>query len=172
MTSCWMWEGWKWAYIGWFTVFSKDLEGGAWLSTFSSGVVIESGADHADNRWCTNDAKLAWVDLPSNVARYYLLLFNTGCVAGAWKEWAEKRTGLVRETRMPIHLRVSPSCAPVLSCAQILSSAWHAGYVQYGLFNRDDVDDNNRQQSIVSFFFRFLLPMSYAPKALIKILLK
>ena len=39
---------------------------------------------HADDRR-TNDAKLAWVDLPSNVARYYLLLFNIACVAGAWK---------------------------------------------------------------------------------------
>ena len=76
---------WKWASIGWFTVFSKDPEGGAWLSKFSSGVVIESDADHADDRWCTNDAKLAWVDLPSNVAKYYPLLFNIGCVAGAWK---------------------------------------------------------------------------------------
>ena len=28
-----------------------------------------------------NDAKLAWVDSPSNVARYYLLLFNIACVA-------------------------------------------------------------------------------------------
>ena len=78
----------------------------------------------------------------------------------------QERTGHVRETR------VSPSRAPVLSCAQILSSAYHAGYVQYGLFNRDDVVDNNRQQSIVSFFFSFVLPMSYAPKALIKTFVK
>ena len=40
---------------------------------------------HADDRR-TNDAKLAWVDLPSNVARYYLLLFNIACVAGAWRK--------------------------------------------------------------------------------------
>ena len=48
----------------------------------------------------------------------------------------------------------------------------NTGYVQYGLFNRDDVVDNNRQQSIVSFFFSFLLPMSNAPKALIKTFVK
>ena len=73
---------------------------------------------------------------------------------------------------MSIHSRVSPLRAPGLSCAQILSSACHAGYVPYGLFNRDDFVDNNRQQSIVSFFFSFLLPMSYAPKALIKTFVK
>ena len=67
---------------------------------------------------------------------------------------------------------MSPSRAPVLSCAQILSTACHAGYVQYGLFNRDDVVDNNLQQSIVSFFFSFLLPMSNARKALIKTFVK
>ena len=34
------------------------------------------------------------------------------------------------------------------------------------------VVDNNRQQSIVSFFFSFLLPMPYTPKALIKTFVK
>ena len=82
---------------------------------------------HADDRR-TNDAKLAWVDLPSNVARYYLLLFNTACVAGAWKYWAKERTGRMRETRVSLHSRVSPSRAPVLSRAQILSSACYAGF--------------------------------------------
>ena len=48
------------------------------------------------------------------------------------------------------------------------SSACYAGYVQYEPFNRDDVVDNSRQQSIVLFFFSFLLLMSYAPKAFIK----
>ena len=41
-----------------------------------------------------------------------------------------------------IHSRVSPSRAPVLSRAQILLSVCHAGYVQYGLFSRDDVNSN------------------------------
>ena len=58
---------WKKAYIGWFTVFSKDPEGGAWLSKCSSGVVVESA--------CTNDAKLPWVALHSNLARCYLSVF-------------------------------------------------------------------------------------------------
>ena len=35
-----------------------------------------------------------------------------------------------------------------------------------------DVVDNNRQQSIVLFFFSFLLPMPYTPKALIKTFVK
>ena len=74
---------------------------------------------HADDRR-TNDAKLAWVDLPSNVARYVLLLFNIACVSGVWKQWDKERTGRARETR------VSCSRAPVLSCAQILSSACYA----------------------------------------------
>ena len=51
---------------------------------FSSSTVIESDADHVEAR-CTKDAKLAWVDLPSNLARHYLLLLNIGCMAGAWK---------------------------------------------------------------------------------------
>ena len=40
------------------------------------------------------------------------------------------------------------------------------------LGTRLDVVDKNRQQSVVSFFFSFLLPMPYTPKALIKTIVK
>ena len=40
------------------------------------------------------------------------------------------------------------------------------------LGTRLDVVDKNRQQSVVSFFFSFLLPMPYTPKALIKTFVK
>ena len=71
-----------------------------------------------------------------HVARYYSLMVNIARIAGAWKEWAKRRTVCARETRVSFHT------------FQILSSACYAGYVQYGLLNRDDVVDNNRQQSI------------------------
>ena len=109
-------------------------------------------------------AKLPWVDLHSNVVRYYLLLFNIACVAGAWKLWAKKRTG-AQGRYACFSTRVSPSCAPVLSCAWILSSTCYGGYGQYQLFNRDDDVNNNRQQSIVLLFFSFLLPISSCTKS-------
>ena len=65
--------------------YKVTFQGPFFFSSSLFPIVIESDADHADDRWCTNDAKLAWVDLPSNAARYYLLLFNIGCVAVAWE---------------------------------------------------------------------------------------
>ena len=84
-----------------------------------------------------------------HVARYHSLLVNIARIAGACiGNSGLKKERCARETRVSVHSRVSPSRPPVLSCAQILSRACYTGYVQYGLFNRDDVVDNNRQQSI------------------------